>query len=102
VLVSQHAGTVRDGAGAGLPEADVAGLLTALTTETRGRLRALVADVSGKDTTAAGVVSWLLLADGWHALRPHGDGEEHRVEVRRVEPGDLATVMAPVLAEVTP
>jgi hypothetical protein len=92
---------VRADTGAGLPAAEVAGLLTALTTETRGRLRALVADVSGKVTTAAGVVSWLLLADGWHTLHPHRDGEEHRVEVRRVEPGDLATVLAPVLAEVT-
>jgi hypothetical protein len=102
VLVSQHAGAVHDGSGAPASEAEVAGLLAALTTETRGRLRALVADVSGKDTTAAGVLSWVLLADGWHALRPHRDGAEHRVEVRRVEPGDLAAVLAPVLAEVAP
>jgi hypothetical protein len=45
-------------------------------------------------------VSWVLLADGWHVLRPHRDSAEHRVEVRRVEPDDLAAVLAPVLAEV--
>ena len=42
-----------------------------LAQEARGRLRALVADVSGEETTVVGVVSWVLLADGWHALRPH-------------------------------
>lgn len=102
VLVSQDAGGVRDDGGAPVPEAEVAGLLTALATETRGRLRALVADVSGEETTVAGVVSWVLLADGWHALRPHREGTQQRVEVRRVEPGDLAAVLAPVLAEVAP
>ncbi|MFC4785557.1 hypothetical protein ACT8ZV_13840 [Nocardioides sp. MAHUQ-72] len=101
VLVAQHAGAVRDEQGTPLADADVAGLMTALGTETRGRLRAMVADVSGKDTLVAGVVSWVLLADGWHALRPRREGDEHRVEIRRVEPGDLATGLAPVLAEVT-
>jgi hypothetical protein len=86
VLVAQH--------GADL---EVVPVLTALATEVRGRLRALVADVAGERTTVVGVLSWLLLADGWRALRPH-DGD--RVEVRRVDPGDLAAELAPVLAEV--
>ena len=34
-------------------------------------------------------------------LRPHHDGDEPRVEVRRVDAGDLAAELAPVLAEVT-
>jgi hypothetical protein len=74
-------------------------VLTALATEPRGCLRALVADVSGERTSVIGVLSWVLLADGWRALRPHG---ADLVEVRRVRPGDLATELAPVLAEVRP
>ena len=79
---------------------DVVPVLAALSTETAGRLRALVADISGKQTTVAGVVSWLLLADGWHALRTHRTEAGDRLEVRRVEAADLATELAPVLAEV--
>jgi hypothetical protein len=86
VLVAQH--------GADL---EVVPVLTALATEARGRLRALVADVTGERTTVVGVLSWLLLADGWRALRPH-DGD--RVEIHRVGPADLAAELAPVLAEV--
>ena len=51
-------------------------------------------------TPAAGIVSWLLLADGWHAVRAHGPGEALRIELALVEPGDLAACLAPVLAEV--
>ena len=100
VLVHQHQGAARDGTGGAFSDADLAGLLTALGTEHRGRLRAMVADVSGESTTAVGVVSWVLLADGWRALLPRVTGGEHRVEVRRVEPFDLASELAPVLAEV--
>ena len=45
-------------------------------------------------------VSWGLVADGWRAFRPYHRGAEPRVEVRRVDAGDLATELAPVLAEV--
>ena len=55
--------------------------------------------MSGSDLAAVGVVSWALLADGWHALRPHREDGEQRVEIRRVEPAELAAVLAPVLAE---
>ena len=44
-------------------------MLTALATEPQGRLRALVADVSGQATSTVGVVAWTLVADGWRALR---------------------------------
>ena len=40
-------------------------------------------------------------SDGWRVLRPHHEEDAHRVEVRRVEPADLASVLGPVLAEVT-
>ncbi len=101
VLVTQHAGRVVDGEGAPIADLDVRALLPALYDETRGRLRALVTDLSSGGATVVGVVSWVLLADGWRALRPHHDGDEPRVEVRAVEPGDLAAELAPVLAEVT-
>ncbi|MGZ6745146.1 MAG: hypothetical protein ACXVD0_04500 [Nocardioides sp.] len=101
VLVGQHAGESVDADGSPFSDAEVASLFAALTTEHRGRLRAMVADVSGGEAAVVGVVSWVLLADGWRALRPHGCDGEHRVEVRRVEPFDLAPDLAPVLAEVT-
>lgn len=88
VLVAEHGGDL-----------DLVPVLTALVRETRGRLRVLVADVATQDTAVVGVLSWVLLADGWRALRPHGDG---RVEVHRVGPDDLAAELAPVLAEVRP
>jgi hypothetical protein len=101
VLVSRHADSAVDEHGRPLPDSEVAALLTALTTETRGRLRAMVADVSGERTTVVGVVSWVLLSDGWRALRPHRTEHGHRVEIRLVEPVDLGPALAPVLAEVT-
>lgn len=78
----------------------VINVLTALTTESQGRLRAMVGHVSGGDASIVGVVSWVLLADGWRALRPRRAGEVDRVLVDRVEPADLALELAPVLAEV--
>ena len=45
-------------------------------------------------------MSWTLLADGWHALRPRRGPESLMIELARVEPADLATELAPVLTEV--
>ena len=101
VLVGQHAGAVRDAAGRELGDAEAATVLTGLATEGRGRLRALVADVSGPGTTTVGVVAWTLLADGWRALRVQREASgDLRLEVARVIPDDLAAELAPVLAEV--
>ncbi len=101
VLADQHAGAVVAD-GRPVPDADVAGLLQTLSRETRGRLRALVADVSEGAPEVVGVVSWLLLADGWHALETRDpDGDAHRVRIRAVTPGDLAGALAPVVAEVS-
>lgn len=99
-LVAHHEGAVTDGDGQALPEAEVVALLTGLATEARGRLRGLVADVSGIEPTTVGVVAWTLVADGWRALRAHHDGQELRLEVSRAIPEDLAADLAPVLAEV--
>lgn len=100
VLAERHHGAVLDDRGA-LGEQEVTTLLGALTRESQGRLRVLVANVAEGEPTVIGVVSWTLLADGWHALRPRQVGDVHRVVVRAVEPSDLAAELAPVLAEVT-
>ncbi|HWJ65224.1 MAG TPA: hypothetical protein VNT31_00975 [Nocardioides sp.] len=97
VLAARHSGAVRGPAGP-LTDDAVARLLTALSGEAQGRLRALVADVSGAEVDTVGVVSWTLLADGWRALRPHEEDGVARLEVRSVTPGDLGAVVAPVLA----
>jgi hypothetical protein len=99
VLAARHAGAVRDGEGT-LADDAVVRILGALSSEAQGRLRALVADVSGDAVDTVGVVSWTLLADGWRALRPHHDDGVVRLEVRAVAPDDLATVVAPALGEV--
>ena len=72
----------------------------ALVGEVRGRLRALVADATGGRTTVVGVVSWILLTDGWRALQPRRDDRTDRVVIARVQPSELAIELAPVLAEV--
>ena len=46
-------------------------------------------------------MSWVLLRDGWHSLTPRHDDDGARVAVVRVDPDDLATELAPVLAQVT-
>ena len=74
--------------------------VSALHTESRGRLRILAAEVDRERTTDVGVVSWVLLADGWHSITPRHDEDGPRVLVRRVDPAHLATELAPVLAQV--
>jgi hypothetical protein len=84
--------------GQALSASDSALVLGALAGEARGRLRALVTQVRDS-ATPIGVVSWTLLADGWHAIRPRF-GAEQRVEISLVTAADLASELAPVLAEV--
>lgn len=100
-LCDQTDGAVLDAQGLPLGETATTSVLTALTTEARGRMRVLVADLSEGETTVVGVVSWTLLADGWHALRPRDVEGRQRVQVAAVTPDDLAAELAPVLAEVT-
>ncbi|WP_210503394.1 hypothetical protein [Nocardioides xinjiangensis] len=98
VLVGQSGGSVLAD-GAELGDAEAAAAVSAVHTESRGRMRILAAEVSERATTSVGVVSWVLLGDGWHSLTPrHDDGA--RVAVARVDPDDLATELAPVLAQV--
>lgn len=100
VLLSQHGeGAVTSG-GEPLGDAEAAAAVSALHTEGRGRLRVLGAEVTPGGATDVGVVSWVLLADGWHSLTPRLDDGASRVAVRRVDPDDLAAELAPVLAQV--
>lgn len=101
VLAAQHAHAVLGADSRPLGESEVVTLLAALSDEARGRLRAMVADVSTETTTVVGVVSWVLLSDGWRALVPHHSDGTLRIAVRRVAAGDLAPNLAPVLAEVS-
>ncbi|WP_109506806.1 hypothetical protein [Nocardioides speluncae] len=101
VVVSSHGGQSYDEAGEALDAGTVGTVVTALGNETHGRLRALVADVSRSGAPVVGVVSWVLVNDGWRSLTGHRVGDERRVAVRSVEPADLAPTLAPVLAEVT-
>lgn len=90
-------------------------VLTALAGEAHGRVRALVSTVPTGSGAAAqpraiGIAAWTLLADGWHALRPHrasepadptnAGGGDDLLEIVRVEAADLAAELAPLLAEV--
>lgn len=100
VLVADHPGRIRRPDGTAVPDREVVALLSALATEPGGRLRALVADVSATTTTVVGVMSWVLLSDGWRTVRPCRVEGVDRIEVREVGPGDLAAELAPVLAEV--
>jgi hypothetical protein len=106
VLADHHSGSVVEG-DRPVPDADVAGLLQTLSRETRGRMRALVAHVAGgsphESVSVVGVLSWLLLSDGWHALETHeGDGDAPLVRIRAVDASDLSRALAPLIAEVSP
>lgn len=96
-LAAPHSGDVT--ASGSITDAELPAVLAALHQESQGRLRALVADPTGADgPLTVGVLSWTLLRDGWHAVRAGRDG---LVDVHKVEPGELAAQLAPVLAEVT-
>ena len=99
VLIGQGAGAVLAD-GEELGQAEAAAAVSAVHSEGRGRLRILAAEVSERATTSVGVISWVLLKDGWHSLTPRTD-DGARVAVARVDPDDLATELAPVLAQVS-
>ncbi|WP_133176418.1 hypothetical protein [Nocardioides currus] len=100
VLMSQHGSGVVDGEGEPLEATAAAAAVAAIHTEGRGRLRVLAARVADDETTEVGLVSWVLLADGWHSLTPHQAEDDARLRVRRTLPDDLAAELAPVLAQV--
>jgi hypothetical protein len=99
-IVAHHSGAVIGPDGAVVDDAAVTALVSGLVAETQGRLRAMIADIDAGGAVV-GVVSWVLLADGWRHLRAHQTDGARRVEVRRVQPAELAASLGPVLAEVT-
>lgn len=98
VLVAAHRDDVRGDDGAVLEDARVLSVVRALLGEARGRLRGLAAPVAEDGVPVVGVVSWLLLADGWRSLRTEVLHGVRRLRVERVEPADLAPLLAPLLA----
>ena len=60
----------------------------------------LLSDAMGLAIREQEVVA-VLLADGWHSLSPHQAEHDARLRVRRTHPAELATELAPVLAQVT-
>ena len=101
VLMSQHGAGIVDGGAEPLDDNIAATAVAAIHTEGRGRLRVLAARVADEATTEVGLVSWVLLADGWHSLAPHQAEDDSRLRVRRTHPADLAAELAPILAQVT-
>lgn len=101
VLVRQHGEGIVDAHGEPVDDTVAATAVAAIHSEGRGRLRVLAARVSDEATTDVGLVSWVLLADGWHSLTAHQVDDESRLTVRRTLPADLAFELAPVLAQVT-
>lgn len=105
VLVAQHPGA-RDADGSPLEADDLTAALAALAAETRGRLRAMATDAGSSDPDRSsrrpvGVVAWVLVDDGWRAVRPVTGGGIDLLELVTVAPLDLAVELAPVLAAVT-
>lgn len=80
-------------------------VLTALSREARGRLRAVVGvlptDGAVDERSPLGVVSWTLVNDGWRAFRPRTTDGHVQLNVTSVEPRELAAELAPILAEVS-
>ncbi|WP_297741051.1 hypothetical protein [Nocardioides sp.] len=101
VLMSQHGEGIVDGRAQPINDTEASTAVAAIHTEGKGRLRVLAARVSADETTEVGLVSWVLLSDGWHSLLPHQAQDDSRVRVRRTSPADLATELAPILAQVT-
>ncbi len=123
-IVAAHTGqTTR--AGRALNDDETVAVLEALAAPT-GRLRALVTrprepefepDLESSETDAAsttrsdrnaderpraGIVSWVLLDQGWRALRPLGGSADPRVFITAEHPGTLAAAVSRLAAEVLP
>lgn len=100
VLLERHGAGLMGVGGSSLTSAEAATAIAGIHTEGQGRLRVLAARVADEATRAVGLVSWVLLADGWHSLVPHQLEDESRLVIRRTNPDALATELAPVLAQV--
>lgn len=99
VLAQRHPVTA---GGTSLGDDEVVSRVTALVSGAHGRLRGLAADVrsGGGPGSTVGVVSWTLLATGWHELAGHRVDGERRIRVTPVTPADLAAALGPLVTEV--
>jgi hypothetical protein len=90
--------------GAAMAAHRVKPLIDAFQTRTRGTLRALITSASSGEQSGrrpvGGLVSWILLDDGWRWLEPIGNREDPKVTIHPVTPADLGKVIAPVLTQV--
>ena len=66
----------------------------------RGRLRATVGTRRRPGRHPVGLLSWVLLPDGWHELVPDRHADEPMVVVRAVAPADLGDRVARLVAGV--
>lgn len=104
-LIAQLApGSVIAADGTALAGDRVKPLISRLESGTRGTLRALITSKTGTEDAArrpvGGLVSWILLDDGWRWLKPIGGHQDPRVTIQPVDPADLGKVIAPILAQV--
>jgi hypothetical protein len=84
--------------GGSQPSPDESALAEELLRRTAGSLTCLVLGRAGS-TIGAGQVAWLATDGGWSGLRPVVDGSPRRpVDVLPVQPADLGTWVAPVVA----
>lgn len=99
VLADNNPTPVLD-SGTPMSTTEATAVLRAVHEETRGRLRVLAAPLDPGSEPRFGLVSWLLLADGWHSIVPGPVDPEPLVRLRRVAPTDLAGAVAPVVEAV--
>lgn len=103
-MVADYAGRTRSGAADDLEvaaDADVRRWHEQLETAARGRLHAAVMGRSERGRPGAGIVEWVLFADGWRSLEPFERDGWRMVRMERRGPVDLSRELAVRAAEVT-
>lgn len=103
-MVADYTGLTRAGTGDDLevvPDADVRRWHEQLETAARGRLHAAVMGRSERGRPGAGIVEWVLFADGWRSLTPFERDGWRMVRIERRGPVDLSRELSLRAAGVT-
>lgn len=103
-MVADYTGLTRSGTGDDLDvaaDADVRRWHEQLESAARGRLHGAVMGRSERGRPGAGIVEWVLFADGWRSLTPFEREGWRMVRIERRGPVDLAKELAVRAAEVT-